>query len=148
MSQQGERRTGRDDDWWGQLYDDATQDVGPAPAPDTLDDRFASAADAVQEAAPVREDAPGREDAPAGPAPAQPLPAQRSGDSPGDGLPEAPTQAPEKAPREAPAQAPEAPEAREKAPREAPAQAPQAPVAYTHLTLPTNSEVKLPGLPL
>lgn len=50
MSQQGERRTGRDDDWWGQLYDDATQDVGPAPAPDTLDDRFASAADAVQEA--------------------------------------------------------------------------------------------------
>ncbi len=132
MSQQGERRTGRDDDWWGQLYDDATQDVGTAPAPDTLDDRFASVADAVQEAAPVREDAPGREDAPAGPAPAQPLPAQRSGDSPGDGLPEAPTQAPEKAPREAPAQAPQAPqktprEAREKAPREAPAQVPEAP---------------------
>ncbi|WP_168724023.1 protein phosphatase 2C domain-containing protein [Streptomyces sp. A1499] len=165
MSQQGERRTGRDDDWWGQLYDDATQDVGPAPAPDTLDDRFASAADAVQEAAPEREDAPGREtdpgragapgretdpareDAPARPAPAQPLPAQRSGDSPGDGLLEAPTQAPEKMPSGAPTQAPEkmpsgaptqAPEkmpsgalaqAPEKAPREAPAQAPQAPEA-------------------
>ncbi|MGW0534952.1 protein phosphatase 2C domain-containing protein [Streptomyces sp. NPDC003032] len=53
MSQQGERRTGRDDDWWGQLYDDdATQDTGPAPAPDTLDDRFASAADTVKEGLP------------------------------------------------------------------------------------------------
>ncbi|WP_223777562.1 hypothetical protein [Streptomyces sp. 135] len=48
MSQQGERRTGRDDDWWGQLYDDAAQDTGPTPAPDTLDDRFASAADTVK----------------------------------------------------------------------------------------------------
>ncbi|MET8682955.1 protein phosphatase 2C domain-containing protein [Streptomyces sp. NPDC004732] len=48
MSQQGDRPSGRDDDWWGQLYDDAAPDTGPAPAPDTLDDRFASAADAVQ----------------------------------------------------------------------------------------------------
>ncbi|MFF8653811.1 protein phosphatase 2C domain-containing protein [Streptomyces huasconensis] len=59
MSQQGERRTGRDDDWWGQLYDDATQDTGPAPAPDTLDDRFASAADAVsEERRPLRPERP------------------------------------------------------------------------------------------
>ncbi|MYT73882.1 MULTISPECIES: protein phosphatase 2C domain-containing protein [unclassified Streptomyces] len=55
MSQQGERHTGhrsrafqesREDDWWGQLYDDdaaaAADDTGPAPAADTLDDRFAS----------------------------------------------------------------------------------------------------------
>ncbi|WP_338783943.1 protein phosphatase 2C domain-containing protein [Streptomyces sp. DG1A-41] len=47
MSQQGGRPTGPDDDWWGQLYDDSTGDTGPAPAPDSLDDRFASAAGAV-----------------------------------------------------------------------------------------------------
>lgn len=44
MSQQGERPTGHEDDWWGQLYDDFAGDTGPAPAADTLDDRFASAA--------------------------------------------------------------------------------------------------------
>lgn len=48
MSQQGDTPTGRDDDWWGQLYDDAAPDTGPAPAPDTLDDRFASAADTLK----------------------------------------------------------------------------------------------------
>ncbi|MFD8308866.1 protein phosphatase 2C domain-containing protein [Streptomyces sp. NPDC059690] len=47
MSQQGGRPAGHDDDWWGQLYDDSTEDTGPAPAADTLDDRFASAAGAV-----------------------------------------------------------------------------------------------------
>ncbi|SFG08114.1 PP2C family serine/threonine-protein phosphatase [Streptomyces mirabilis] len=46
MSQQGERPTGHDDDWWGQLYD-ATGDTGPTPAADSLDDRFASAAGTV-----------------------------------------------------------------------------------------------------
>ncbi|NEB77953.1 hypothetical protein G3I40_22435, partial [Streptomyces sp. SID14478] len=50
MSQQGERPTRRpaqEDDWWGQLYEDAAADIaddtGPAPTADTLDDRFASA---------------------------------------------------------------------------------------------------------
>ncbi|MFE2139016.1 hypothetical protein ACFW9X_38545, partial [Streptomyces sp. NPDC059466] len=47
MSQQGESRTGHEDDWWGQLYDDSTQDTGAAAAPDSLDDRFASAAGTV-----------------------------------------------------------------------------------------------------
>src|SRR5947208_13094921 len=47
MSQQGGSPTGHEDDWWGQLYDDSTEDTGPAPAPDTLDDRFASVAGAV-----------------------------------------------------------------------------------------------------
>ncbi|WP_229909462.1 protein phosphatase 2C domain-containing protein [Streptomyces flavofungini] len=53
MSQQGERhtgpgaRSGQEDDWWGQLYDDSKDDTGPATAPDTLDDRFASASDTV-----------------------------------------------------------------------------------------------------
>ncbi|WP_078915178.1 protein phosphatase 2C domain-containing protein [Streptomyces sp. NRRL S-474] len=51
MSQQGGRPTGQEDDWWRQLYDDSTGDTGPAPAPDSLDDRFASAAGAVGERA-------------------------------------------------------------------------------------------------
>ncbi|MET8962627.1 protein phosphatase 2C domain-containing protein [Streptomyces sp. NPDC004074] len=49
MSQQGERPTGHEDDWWGQLYDDSTGDTGPAVAADSLDDRFASAAGTVGE---------------------------------------------------------------------------------------------------
>ncbi|MFD8028824.1 protein phosphatase 2C domain-containing protein [Streptomyces sp. NPDC059717] len=49
MSQQGERPTGHEDDWWGQLYDDSTGDTGPAVAGDSLDDRFASAAGTVGE---------------------------------------------------------------------------------------------------
>ncbi|WP_406333887.1 protein phosphatase 2C domain-containing protein [Streptomyces sp. NBC_00203] len=44
MSQQGEKPTGHEDDWWGQLYDDSTEDTGPAAVADSLDDRFASAA--------------------------------------------------------------------------------------------------------
>ncbi|MFE6281637.1 protein phosphatase 2C domain-containing protein [Streptomyces sp. NPDC057877] len=47
MSQQGGRPTGHSDDWWGQLYDDSTEDTGPTAAPDTVDDRFASASGAV-----------------------------------------------------------------------------------------------------
>ncbi|MEU1474048.1 protein phosphatase 2C domain-containing protein [Streptomyces sp. NPDC005760] len=48
MSQQGGRPTGHEDDWWGQLYD-STEDTGPTRAPDTLDDRFASAAGTVRD---------------------------------------------------------------------------------------------------
>lgn len=47
MSQQGEKPNGQEDDWWGELYDDSTEDTGPAPAADSLDDRFASAAGTV-----------------------------------------------------------------------------------------------------
>ncbi|MFC9508319.1 protein phosphatase 2C domain-containing protein [Streptomyces sp. NPDC057002] len=54
MSQQGGRPTGHDDDWWRHLYDDSTDDTGPAPAPDSLDDRFASAAGAVGDPADER----------------------------------------------------------------------------------------------
>ncbi|PKT71578.1 hypothetical protein CW362_18145 [Streptomyces populi] len=43
MSQQGEKPTGHEDDWWRQLYDDSTEDTGPATVADSLDDRFASA---------------------------------------------------------------------------------------------------------
>ncbi|MFE5022281.1 protein phosphatase 2C domain-containing protein [Streptomyces sp. NPDC056656] len=64
MSQQGERNSGRHgqgDDWWGQLYDESTDDTGPTPAPDTLDDRFASASGTVSPPGPER----GEEQAPA-----------------------------------------------------------------------------------
>ncbi|GHH79527.1 hypothetical protein GCM10018793_32520 [Streptomyces sulfonofaciens] len=49
MSQQGERRSGHEDDWWGDLYDGAADDTGPTRAGDTLDDRFASACTAVNQ---------------------------------------------------------------------------------------------------
>ncbi|MDX3527858.1 hypothetical protein P1P75_15755, partial [Streptomyces sp. ID05-39B] len=61
MSQQGGRPTGHEDDWWGQLYDDTTEDTGPTAAADSLDDRFASAAGTVRSGAPADAD-------PAGPA--------------------------------------------------------------------------------
>ncbi|WP_371668429.1 protein phosphatase 2C domain-containing protein [Streptomyces sp. NBC_00289] len=47
MSQQGGPPAGHEDDWWRQLYEDSTGDTGPTAAPDSLDDRFASAAGAV-----------------------------------------------------------------------------------------------------
>ncbi|MEU1401030.1 protein phosphatase 2C domain-containing protein [Streptomyces sp. NPDC005728] len=47
MSQQGGRPARPEDDWWGQLYDDSTEDTGPTAAPDSLDDRFTSAKNAV-----------------------------------------------------------------------------------------------------
>ncbi|MFI9827540.1 protein phosphatase 2C domain-containing protein [Streptomyces sp. NPDC051913] len=47
MSHQGGRPTGHEDDWWGQLYDDRTPDAGPTSAPDSLDDRYESAAGTV-----------------------------------------------------------------------------------------------------
>ncbi|MEE1830918.1 protein phosphatase 2C domain-containing protein [Streptomyces sp. SP17KL33] len=52
MSQQGERPTGHEDDWWRQLYDDASGDTGPSVAADSLDDRFASAANTVRDGTP------------------------------------------------------------------------------------------------
>ncbi|MFF8593411.1 protein phosphatase 2C domain-containing protein [Streptomyces sp. NPDC015220] len=59
MSEQGGRPTGHEDDWWGQLYDDSTQDTGPTGAADSLDDRFASAADALEGApGPARAEEP------------------------------------------------------------------------------------------
>ncbi|WP_249416829.1 protein phosphatase 2C domain-containing protein [Streptomyces sp. TS71-3] len=58
MSQQGERRPDREDDWWGELYEDA-EDTGPARTGDTLDDRFASAYTTVREPTPSSERDPG-----------------------------------------------------------------------------------------
>ncbi|GAA0913733.1 protein phosphatase 2C domain-containing protein [Streptomyces thermoalcalitolerans] len=49
MSQQGGRPTGHEDDWWGQLYDGSTEDTGPTATPDSLDDRFASATETLED---------------------------------------------------------------------------------------------------
>ncbi|MFW6721602.1 protein phosphatase 2C domain-containing protein [Streptomyces sp. MAR4 CNY-716] len=45
----GERRT--EDEWWHDLYEEGVPDTGPQRAGDTLDDRFASVARAVDEEA-------------------------------------------------------------------------------------------------
>ncbi|ANP50354.1 hypothetical protein J2Z21_000890 [Streptomyces griseochromogenes] len=79
MSQQGGSPARHEDDWWGQLYDDdSTEDTGPTAAPDSLDDRFASAQNAVT----------GR----SGPAAGRP----------GDTTPRSPRQAPSRKPRREP----------------------------------------------
>ncbi|MFI2425279.1 protein phosphatase 2C domain-containing protein [Streptomyces sp. NPDC018955] len=77
MSQQGGRPTGPEDDWWRQLYDDATDDTGPAPAPDSLDDRFASASGTLDAGGPAPAGPP---PAPAGPPPAPTVPGPRPAD--------------------------------------------------------------------
>ncbi|RII17612.1 hypothetical protein DSC45_11990 [Streptomyces sp. YIM 130001] len=51
MSQQGDRHTGtsdQGDDWWLQLYDGSAEDTGPAGTRDTIDDRYAAAADIAE----------------------------------------------------------------------------------------------------
>ncbi len=72
MSQQGGKPTGHDD-WWKELYDDSTDDTGPTPTPDSLDDRFASAAHTVS----------GPPATPPQPTPGDP--AQAPAPAPGDG---------------------------------------------------------------
>ncbi|MEU0631634.1 hypothetical protein [Streptomyces sp. NPDC005989] len=53
MSQQGEKPAAHEDDWWRRLYDEDARDTGTSDAadsldvPDSLDDRFDSASEAV-----------------------------------------------------------------------------------------------------
>ncbi|CAL9621453.1 hypothetical protein SUDANB15_05838 [Streptomyces sp. enrichment culture] len=69
MSQQGGRPAGHEDDWWEELYGDAAVgDTGAATAPDSLDDRFASASGTLHE------DPPPADPLPPGPPPADTLP--------------------------------------------------------------------------
>lgn len=63
----GERRT--EDEWWHDLYEEGVPDTGPQRAGDTLDDRFASVARAVDEEAdlpPAEADPPAPEPPSAG----------------------------------------------------------------------------------
>ncbi|MFI2031471.1 protein phosphatase 2C domain-containing protein [Streptomyces buecherae] len=108
MSQQGEHRHGHEDDWWRELYEADQDDTGPAVGPDSLDDRFDSAAqtlgtppdqaapkDARPPTAPPQPPPPPRHEAPAAPpAPAEPA------------LPPAPPAPPPVPPYEAPAAPP------------------------------------------
>ncbi|MFE3638425.1 protein phosphatase 2C domain-containing protein [Streptomyces sp. NPDC059168] len=82
MSQQGGGPARHDDDWWGQLYDDSTEDTGPAPASDSLDDRYTSARNAVRERSGGSgiPDPPGEPGGP--PAPAEPPSVRPSPDRP------------------------------------------------------------------
>ncbi|GGP78637.1 protein phosphatase 2C domain-containing protein [Streptomyces calvus] len=124
MSQQGGRPTGPEDDWWGQLYDDTTGDTGPAPAADSLDDRFASASGALRDPGPPDPgpDTPatGREDRVTGPD----IPAPRPDARPGGSAPAArPGGPPPATPPPRPATAP-------RAPWEPPSAAPPGPVTF------------------
>ncbi|MEU1915366.1 protein phosphatase 2C domain-containing protein [Streptomyces massasporeus] len=108
MSQQGGRPTGHEDDWWRELYDGSTDDTGPAPARDSLDDRFASASGAVRDGEEART---GSSERPAARHPgAEPVvPAPRTG---ADDLPAPPrpnARAPQRAPWEPPPPRPTGP---------------------------------------
>ncbi|MEU4657631.1 protein phosphatase 2C domain-containing protein [Streptomyces sp. NPDC023723] len=72
MSQQGGSPTGREDDWWGELYDDGGDDTGGTGGSDSLDDRFASAT------GPLTADRPGRRP----PAVPRPRAGERGGTAP------------------------------------------------------------------
>ncbi|MEU6534533.1 protein phosphatase 2C domain-containing protein [Streptomyces sp. NPDC047000] len=92
MSQQGGTPDRQRDDWWGQLYDDSAPDTGPAPGPDSVDDRFASAKNTLTGSGPP----PARQEPPL-PAPADPPPADpppRRAPGPGPGRHRAPWEAP------------------------------------------------------
>nr|WP_097221636.1 protein phosphatase 2C domain-containing protein [Streptomyces sp. Ag82_G6-1] len=104
----GGRPTGHEDDWWRELYDDSTDDTGPTPARDSLDDRFASASGAVRDGAEART---GSSDRPTARHPgAEPVvPAPRTG---ADDLPATPrpnARAPQRAPWEPPSPRPTGP---------------------------------------
>ncbi|WP_369232488.1 protein phosphatase 2C domain-containing protein [Streptomyces sp. R21] len=129
MSQQGERPTGQQDDWWGQLYDDSTEDTGPAAAADSLDDRFASALGTVEPASEPdgrREPVPApRRDVPPHPPqpPAVPEQSGQTGQWPGA--------APHRAAASVPPATPEiSGPARQPAPWEAPPTAPPGPASF------------------
>ncbi|MFE7897610.1 protein phosphatase 2C domain-containing protein [Streptomyces sp. NPDC057424] len=108
MSQQGGRPTGHEDDWWRELYDDSADDTGPAPARDSLDDRFASASGAVGDGA---EERTGPSDRPvARPFGAEPVvPAPRTGADDVLDTPRPNGRAPQRAPWEPPSARPTGP---------------------------------------
>ncbi|MEU6382598.1 protein phosphatase 2C domain-containing protein [Streptomyces bauhiniae] len=146
MSQQGGGPTRQDDDWWGQLYDETAEDTGPAPGPDSLDDRYASA---------KRTTVSGDRGGPQGGPP--PLPSPRT-DGPPPEARRAPPAAPPPAPHEpavppvpdapaAPA-APPVPEPRPAKPTDAPAgRAPAPPTTPAPRTGQPPAVPPMPGWP-
>ncbi|MGW7412398.1 protein phosphatase 2C domain-containing protein [Streptomyces sp. NPDC054863] len=72
MSQQGERRTHAEDDWWDRLYDEATPGTGPTTGTDhTVDDHFDSTPGMISDRRPAETSGP--------PAPPEELPRQERG---------------------------------------------------------------------
>ncbi|MGW7384929.1 protein phosphatase 2C domain-containing protein [Streptomyces sp. NPDC054794] len=131
MSQQGGRPTRQEDDWWGELYDDSTEDTGATATGDSVDDRFASASDTLggRRAAGRQprdgDEGPSRPRAPWEPPPAPPPgPAAVPPGPKPPGFTDLPR--PDRAPTDTPA--PEAPAARTapEPPRHPPAPAPSA----------------------
>ncbi|MEU6087289.1 protein phosphatase 2C domain-containing protein [Streptomyces sp. NPDC047085] len=153
MSQQGGRPARREDDWWGQLYDDSTEDTGPTAAPDSLDDRFASAKSTVAGAPsggesrtgdPVPRDPQPYEEPPPDPA----LPPQRAASPPAS--------APDSPPASPSASAPGPPSAdpfprpippRQRAPWEPPSAEPTPPGTLPPATPPPTPPLTSPELP-
>lgn len=134
MSQQGGRPTGHEDDWWGQLYDD-TEDAGPAAAPDSLDDRFASAAGTVNTGTGVPAPRAGEEDTPptSSRAPWEPTQATTGPTSfPAGGEPPGPGGGPPAQPADTASAAPAGSRAAEAAPDPTPGGSPQAWASETH----------------
>ncbi|MFD9979548.1 protein phosphatase 2C domain-containing protein [Streptomyces massasporeus] len=108
MSQQGGRPTGHEDDWWRELYEDSTDDTGPTPARDSLDDRFASASGAVGDGAQARTGSSDRPAArPPGSEPGVPAPRTGADDAPATPRPNG--RAPQRAPWEPPPPRPSGP---------------------------------------
>ncbi|GHE01215.1 protein phosphatase 2C domain-containing protein [Streptomyces alanosinicus] len=116
MSQQGGRPARPEDDWWGQLYDDSTEDTGATAAHDTLDDRFASAKHTVTPA-PIAGRGPGT--------------VARGDDTPRRARPDRPAVPPQRVTDTSPAPAPPTPAE----PRDAPA-----PVPPPHMPEATRSD--------
>ncbi|WP_129305862.1 protein phosphatase 2C domain-containing protein [Streptomyces sp. L2] len=145
MSQQGGTSARHEDDWWGQLYDDSTEDTGPTAAPDSLDDRFASAKRTVT--------GRGRgERGPARPAPAQDpprepaVPPQRTSTPPDTPTPPPAPSQPPQPPSPKPAATPTRPEPTAATPTRpeptaAPeSQAPSEPLAAPESRIPAESQ--------
>jgi len=72
MSQQGDDRRRHENDWWGELYDPARADAGPAAAADSVDDRFDSATRTLGRGRPGGGDQMPAAGAPWGPAEGEP----------------------------------------------------------------------------
>ncbi|WP_055549420.1 protein phosphatase 2C domain-containing protein [Streptomyces sp. NBRC 110028] len=71
MSQQGDDRRRHENDWWGELYDPARADAGPAAAADSVDERFDSASRTLGRGRPGGDQMPSA-GAPWGPAESEP----------------------------------------------------------------------------
>ncbi|MFE2067921.1 protein phosphatase 2C domain-containing protein [Streptomyces sp. NPDC059467] len=166
MSQPGGRPARHEDDWWGQLYDDSTEDTGPTAAPDSLDDRFASAKHTVAGRRGVAEDPGDHDRQPPPTVPAQRAPGEDAEADPKSwpwdeedqdlpptdeaptpphpttrlDVPTLPPPSPQAAPPSAPTSAPATPPSAPAAPSSAPAAWPSTPAAPSSASVGSPSD--------